>query len=385
MSKATTSEITNLAAALAQIEREFGEGSMRLLGDGPLAAVEAIPTGALSLDLALGIGGVPRGRIVELYGPESSGKTTVSYHLIAEAQRLGGRCAFIDAEHAMDPGYAAAIGIDTDDLLLSQPDYGEAALEMVDLLARSGEIALIVVDSAAALVPRAELEGQMGDQAVGLQSRMMSKAMRKLAGHLRSSGTLCLFTNQLRERIGVVYGPKETQPGGRALKYYASQRLDIRRIESLKDGKQAIGNRVRVKVAKNKVAAPFGVAEFDIDFGRGISKVGCVLDLAVEAGVVKRSGPHFAYGSERLGQGRAKAKALLEGRPELVEAIAREVREKLTKDSDSEHGKAREPDEDVADGSREEGVSAAGESEEKESPVKEAPVKVGELGLVVAA
>ncbi len=379
MSKANTSEITNLAAALAQIEREFGEGSMRLLGAGPLAAVETIPTGALSLDLALGIGGVPRGRIVELYGPESSGKTTLAYHLIAEAQRLGGRCAFIDAEHAMDPRYAAAIGVDTDDLLLSQPDYGEAALEMVDLLARSREIALIVVDSAAALVPRAELEGQMGDQAVGLQSRMMSKAMRKLAGDLRSSGTLCLFTNQLRERIGVVYGPKETQPGGRALKFYASQRLDIRRIESLKNGKRAIGNRVRVKVAKNKVAAPFGVAEFDIDFGRGISKVGCVLDLAVEAGIVKRSGPHFSYGPERLGQGRAKAKALLEERPDLVEAIAREVREKLTGDSDCKRAAEGQPDEDVADEAREEDTANAQESEEKE-----AAVKVGELGLVVA-
>jgi recombination protein RecA len=380
MSKSSgKSEITSLAGALAQIEREFGEGSMRVLGDGQVAAVKAIPTGALSLDLALGIGGVPRGRIVELYGPESSGKTTLAYHLIAEAQRLGGRCAFIDAEHAMDPAYAAAIGVETDELLLSQPDYGEAALEIVDLLARSGEIAVIVVDSAAALVPRAELEGKMGDQVVGLQSRMMSQAMRKLAGHLRASETLCLFTNQLRERIGVVYGPKETQPGGRALKYYASQRLDIRRIESLKDGNQAIGNRVRVKVAKNKVAAPFGVAEFDIDFGRGISRVGCVLDLAVEAGVVKRSGPHFAYGSERLGQGRAKAKALLEERPELVEAIAREVREGLTEDSDSERDEERRPDEDATDASRDEDLSAAAQSQE-EGPT----VKVEEVDLVVA-
>jgi recombination protein RecA len=330
MSKERTRlEVKDLAGALAVIEREFGAGSVISLGERPIAAIEAIPTGALSLDVALGIGGLPRGRIVEIYGPESSGKTTLAYHVIAEAQRLGGLCAFIDAEHAMDPVYAAAIGVDIDALLLSQPDHGEAALEITDLLARSGEVALVVIDSAAALVPRAELEGAMGDQTVGLQARMMSQAMRKLAGNLRASGTLCLFTNQLRERIGVLYGPKETQPGGRALKFYASQRLDIRRVESLKDGTEAIGNRVRVKVAKNKVAAPFALAEFDIDFGRGISKVGCVLDLAVEAGVVKRSGAHFAFGSERLGQGRAKAKALLEEHPELVEAIAAAVRERI--------------------------------------------------------
>jgi recombination protein RecA len=246
--------------------------------------------------------------------------------VIAEAQRAGGRCAFIDAEHSMDPAYAAAIGVDVEALLISQPDYGEQALQIADWLVRSGEVALVVIDSVAALVPKAELDGAMGDQTVGLQARMMGQAMRKLAGHLRESGATCLFTNQLREKIGVVYGPKETQPGGRALKFYASQRLDIRRVETLRDGEESVGNRVRVKVAKNKVAAPFGVAEFDIDFGRGISKVGCVLDLGVEHGVLARSGAHFAYGEERLGQGRAKAKACLESRPELVEAIAKEIR-----------------------------------------------------------
>jgi recombination protein RecA len=317
--------VTDLPSALRQIESAFGEEAVISLGAEGFGTVEVIPTGALSLDLALGVGGFPRGRIVEIYGPESSGKTTMTYHAIAEAQRLGGRCAFIDAEHSMDPGYARAIGIDVEALLLSQPDYGEQALEIVDLLVRSGEVVLVVIDSVAALTPRAELDGAMGDQTVGLQARMMGQAMRKLAGNLRAAGATALFTNQLREKVGVVYGPRETQPGGRALKFYASQRLDIRRIETLKEGEEAVGNRARVKVVKNKVAAPFRTAEFDIDFGRGISQVGCVLDLAVEAGVVKRSGAYFAYAEERLGQGRAKAKAFLEERPELVEAIAAEV------------------------------------------------------------
>jgi recombination protein RecA len=321
--------VVDLTSALARIEREFGEGSIVSLAADSMSKVEAISTGALSLDLALGVGGVPRGRIAEIYGPESSGKTTLTYHVIAEAQRAGGRCAFIDAEHSMDPSYAAAIGVDIDALLVSQPDYGEQALEIADLLVRSGEVALVVIDSVAALVPKVELEGAMGDQTVGLQARMMGQAMRKLAGHLREAGATCLFTNQLREKIGVIYGPKETQPGGRALKFYASQRLDIRRVETLKEGDDSVGNRVRVKVVKNKVAAPFGSAEFDIDFGRGISQVGCVLDLGVEHGVVRRSGAHFAYGEQRLGQGRAKAKACLDERPELVEAIAREVRERV--------------------------------------------------------
>jgi recombination protein RecA len=314
-----------LDGALQRIESAFGAEAVIRLGAKGFGPVEAIPTGALSLDLALGVGGFPRGRIVEIYGPESSGKTTLTYHAIAEAQRLGGRCAFIDAEHSMDPTYAAAIGVDTGELLLSQPDHGEQALEILDLLVQSGEIAMVVVDSVAALTPKAELEGAMGDQTVGLQARMMGQAMRKLAGHVRAAGATVLFTNQLRERIGVVYGPRETQPGGRALKFYASQRLDIRRVETLKDGEEAVGNRARVKVVKNKVAPPFRVAEFDIDYGRGISKIGCVLDVAVESGVVTRSGAYFAYGSERLGQGRAKAKAFLEERPELVEAIVAEV------------------------------------------------------------
>jgi recombination protein RecA len=318
--------VAGLADAERQIESAFGAEALVCLDGGRSGAVEVIPTGALSLDLALGIGGFPRGRIVEIYGPESSGKTTLTYHAIAEAQKLGGRCAFIDAEHAMDPAYATAIGVDTPSLLLSQPDHGEQGLEIVDLLVRSGEVALVVVDSVAALTPKAELEGAMGDQTVGLQARMMGQAMRKLAGHVRAAGATVLFTNQLRERVGVVYGPRETQPGGRALKFYASQRLDIRRIETLKEGEEAIGNRTRVKVVKNKLSAPFRQAEFDIDYGRGISRVGCVLDVAVEAGVVERSGSFFAYGEERLGQGRAKAKAFLEERPELVEAIVGEVR-----------------------------------------------------------
>jgi recombination protein RecA len=317
----------DLAEALARIERQFGSGSVMAIGERPPAEVEVIPTGALSLDLALGVGGLPRGRIVEVYGPESSGKTTLTYHAIAEAQRQGGRCAFIDAEHSMDPSYAERIGVDIENLLLAQPDYGEQALEIADLLVRSGEVALVAVDSVAALVPKAELEASMDEQQVGLQARMMSKGLRKLAGHLRESGTTCLFTNQLRERVGVIYGPRETQPGGRAMKFYASQRLDMRRIETLKDGERSLGICVRVKVVKNKVASPFGVAEFDIDFGEGISQLGCVLDLAVQAGVVKRSGPYFAYGEEKLGQGRAKAKATLEQRPGLVEEIAGAVRE----------------------------------------------------------
>jgi recombination protein RecA len=260
--------------------------------------------------------------VVEVFGPESSGKTTLTYHLIAEAQRLGGRCAYIDAEHSLDPAYAARIGVDLASLLLSQPDNGEQALEIADLLVRSGELALVVVDSVAALVPRAELEGTMEDQQVGLQARMMSKGLRKLVGHLSEAGTTCLFTNQLRERVGVVYGPRETQPGGRALKFFATQRIDLRRIETLKEGEHAVGILVRAKVVKNKVASPFGQAEFEIDFGKGISKVGCLLDLAVETGVVKRSGAYFAFGEERLGRGRAQAKAMLEERGELAEKIA---------------------------------------------------------------
>jgi recombination protein RecA len=315
-----------LQGALSQIERQFGQGTVMRMGDeGAQVRVDAIPTGALALDLALGIGGVPRGRIVEIFGPEASGKTTLIYHIIAEAQRLGGVCAFIDAEHAMDPLYAKEIGVDIDELLVSQPDHGEQALEIADMLVRSGALDVVAVDSVAALTPRAELEGQMGDQTVGLQARMMSQAMRKLAGNLNRTQTLCIFTNQIREKVGVMFGSPETQPGGRALKFYSSQRLDIRRIETLKDGTEAVGNRVKVKVVKNKVAAPFRIAEFDIEFGKGISSPGCLLDLGLENDVIRKSGSFFSYGDERIGQGRSNAKAYLEENPE----VAREVEDRI--------------------------------------------------------
>jgi recombination protein RecA len=289
--------------------------------------VSAIPTGALSLDLALGVGGVPRGRIVEVFGPESSGKTTLLYHVLASAQKMGGICAFIDAEHAMDPAYAKRIGVDIDELLVSQPDHGEQALEIADLLIRSGAVDVVAIDSVAALTPKAELEGAMGDQTVGVQARMMSQAMRKLAGNLNRSGTLCIFTNQIREKVGVMFGSPETQPGGRALKFYASQRLDIRRIETLKEGTEAVGNRVRVKVVKNKVAAPFRQAEFDIEYGEGISAESCLLDLGLEHDIVKKSGSFFSYGDERLGQGRNNAKAYLREHPEMAQEIERRIYE----------------------------------------------------------
>ena len=324
--KAAKARNDALAGALTQIEREFGKGTIMRMGDeGALVKCAAIPTGALSLDLALGIGGMPRGRIVEVFGPESSGKTTLVYHILAEAQKLGGICAFIDAEHAMDPLYAREIGVDIDELLVSQPDYGEQALEVCDMLVRSGAVDVVALDSVAALTPRVELEGQMGDQTVGLQARMMSQAMRKLAGNLNRTQTLCLFTNQIREKVGVMFGSPETQPGGRALKFYASQRLDIRRIETLKEGTEAVGNRVRVKVVKNKVAAPFRQAEFDIEFGKGISTSGCLLDLGVEHNVVSKSGSFFSYKGERLGQGRNNSKAFLDEHQEVAKAIESEV------------------------------------------------------------
>ena len=324
--KAAKARNDALAGALTQIEREFGKGTIMRMGDeGALVKCAAIPTGALSLDLALGIGGMPRGRIVEVFGPESSGKTTLIYHVLAEAQKLGGICAFIDAEHAMDPLYAREIGVDIDELLVSQPDYGEQALEVCDMLVRSGAVDVVALDSVAALTPRVELEGQMGDQTVGLQARMMSQAMRKLAGNLNRTQTLCVFTNQIREKVGVMFGSPETQPGGRALKFYASQRLDIRRIETLKEGTEAVGNRVRVKVVKNKVAAPFRQAEFDIEFGKGISTSGCLLDLGVEHNVVTKSGSFFSYGAERLGQGRNNSKAFLDEHQEIAKEIEAEI------------------------------------------------------------
>ena len=317
-----------LNGALTQIERQFGKGSIMRMGDEEAAVrVAAISTGALSLDLALGVGGFPRGRIVEIFGPESSGKTTLLYHGLAEAQRAGGICAFIDAEHAMDPVYARRIGVKVDELLVSQPDHGEQALEIADLLIRSGAVDVVAIDSVAALTPKAELEGQMGDQTVGLQARMMSQAMRKLAGNLNRANTLCLFTNQIREKVGVMFGSPETQPGGRALKFYASQRLDIRRIETLKEGTEAIGNRVRVKVVKNKVAAPFRQAEFDIEYGLGISWEGGLLDLGLEHGIVTKSGSFFSLGEERLGQGRSNAKAYLREHPDVAKAIEARIYE----------------------------------------------------------
>src|SRR5438874_5520282 len=320
--KAAKARDAALQGALLQIEKQYGKGAVMGMGDpGARVAVDVIPTGALSLDIALGVGGVPRGRIVEVFGPESSGKTTLVYHILAEAQKLGGVCAFIDAEHAMDPIYARQIGVDIDELLGSQPDYGEQALEIVDTLIRSGAVDVVAIDSVAALTPRTELEGQMGDQTVGSQARMMSQAMRKLAGTLNRTQTLCAFTNQIREKVGVLFGSPETQPGGRALKFYASQRLDIRRIETLKEGTEAVGNRVRVKVVKNKVAAPFRQAEFDIEFGKGVSTAGCLIDLGLEHSIITKSGAFFSYRDERLGQGRGNAKAFLDDHPEVAKEI----------------------------------------------------------------
>jgi recombination protein RecA len=310
-----------LDAALSQIERAFGKGSVMKMSDRGLVSIGAVSTGSLALDLALGIGGLPRGRVVEIFGPESSGKTTLVYHVIAEAQRRGGICAFIDAEHAMDPQYARKIGVNIDELLVSQPDTGEQALEICELLVRSGALDVVAVDSVAALVPKAEIEGEMGDSHVGLQARLMSQALRKLTGTLNRTETICIFTNQLREKIGVMFGNPETTPGGRALKFYSSVRLDIRRIETLKEGVEAIGNRVRVKVVKNKVAPPFKQAEFDILYGTGISWEGTVLDAGLERKVVQKSGSYFSFGDERLGQGRQNATAFLREHPDVCQQI----------------------------------------------------------------
>ena len=311
----------------AEIEKKFGKGSIMRFGDGgPALEVEAIPTGSLALDAALGIGGVPRGRIIEIYGPESSGKTTLSLEILAEAQAMGGVVAFIDAEHALDPGYAARIGVDIDEVLISQPDTGEQALEICDMLVRSGAIDVVVVDSVAALVPRAEIEGEIGDTTVGLQARLMSQALRKLAVSLSKSKTTCIFINQLREKIGVMFGSPETTPGGRALKFFASVRMDIRRIDSIKESGEIVGNRVRVKIVKNKVAPPFKQAEFDIMYGTGISKEGSVLDMGVEYEIVNKSGAWYTYEGERLGQGREAAKEFLRTNPELLDEIDHKVR-----------------------------------------------------------
>ncbi len=311
-----------LDMAMSQIDKQFGQGSVMKMGEKAAMNIEAIPTGALSLDLALGIGGLPRGRVTEIYGPESSGKTTLATHVVAEAQRNGGICAYVDAEHAMDPIYAKAIGVDIDELLISQPDTGEQALEITDMLIRSGALDVVVIDSVAALTPRAELEGDMGDHHVGLQARLMSQALRKLTSNLNKSNTICIFINQLREKIGVMFGSPETTPGGRALKFYSSVRLDIRRIEAIKNGMEVVGNRTRVKVVKNKCAPPFKQAEFDIMYGQGISREGSVLDLAVTESIVKKSGAWYTYDGEQLGQGRENAKAFLQDNPELMVEIS---------------------------------------------------------------
>jgi recombination protein RecA len=316
-----------LEMALSQIDKQFGKGSVMRMGERAIAPIEAISTGALALDLALGIGGLPRGRVVEIYGPESSGKSTLAMHVVAEAQRNGGICAYIDAEHAMDPVYAKAIGLDIDNLLISQPDTGEQALEIADMLVRSGAIDVVVVDSVAALTPRAEIEGEMGDSHVGLQARLMSQALRKLTANLNKSHTIAVFINQLREKIGVMYGSPEVTPGGRALKFYSSVRLDIRRVESIKDGAEVVGNRVRVKVAKNKVAPPFRQCEFDIAFGKGISREGSLLDVAVDLGIVKKSGAWYTYEGEQLGQGRENVKTYLSESPELMIELNERVRQ----------------------------------------------------------
>jgi recombination protein RecA len=319
-----------IGAAVSQIERQFGKGSIMRMGDeGPRRKVASISTGALALDLALGVGGVPKGRIVEIFGPESSGKTTLALHIIAEAQKTGGLAAFIDAEHALDPTYAEAIGVDLENLYFSQPDNGEQALEIADTLVRSGALDLVVIDSVAALVPRAEIEGEMGDSHVGLQARLMSQALRKLSGSLSRSGTTAIFINQLREKIGVMFGSPETTPGGRALKFYASVRLDIRRIGALKVGNDTVGNQTKVKVVKNKVAPPFKVVEFDIMYGEGISREGSILDMGLTHEVVQKSGAWFAYGDERLGQGRENAKQFLKDNDEVRGRILAEIYEKL--------------------------------------------------------
>jgi recombination protein RecA len=323
-----------LEMAIGHVEKQFGKGSIMRMGERADMAIESVPTGAMALDLALGVGGLPRGRIVELYGPESSGKSTLAMHVVAEGQRNGGICAYIDAEHAMDPVYAKAIGVDIDELLISQPDTGEQALEIADMLIRSGALDVLVIDSVAALTPRAEIEGEMGDAHVGLQARLMSQALRKLTGTLSRSNTIAIFINQLREKVGITYGSPEVTPGGRALKFYSSVRLDIRRIESLKDGGEVIGNRTRVKVVKNKCSPPFKTAEFDIMYGKGISREGSVIDVAVDLGIVKKSGAWYTYEGEQLGQGRENAKQFLIENTEMMVELNERVRQQVGMGSD---------------------------------------------------
>ncbi|AEH10889.1 MULTISPECIES: recombinase RecA [Protofrankia] len=318
-----------LENALAQIDKQFGKGSVMRLGDDTRPPVQVIPTGSIALDVALGIGGLPRGRVVEIYGPESSGKTTVALHAVANAQAAGGIAAFIDAEHALDPDYAAKLGVNTDALLVSQPDTGEQALEIADMLIRSGAIDIIVIDSVAALVPRAEIEGEMGDSHVGLQARLMSQALRKLTGALSHSGTTAIFINQLREKVGVMFGSPETTTGGKALKFYASVRLDVRRIETLKDGTDAVGNRTRVKVVKNKMAPPFRTAEFDIVYGGGISREGSLIDMGVEQGIIRKSGAWYTYDGDQLGQGKENARSFMRDNPDIADEIEKRIKEKL--------------------------------------------------------
>ncbi len=342
-----------LEVALSQIDKQFGKGSVMRLGDDNRPPVQVIPTGSLALDVALGIGGLPRGRVIEVYGPESSGKTTVALHAVANAQKAGGNAAFIDAEHALDPVYARALGVDTDSLLVSQPDTGEQALEIADMLIRSGGIDIIVIDSVAALVPKAEIEGEMGDSHVGLQARLMSQALRKITGALSATGTTAIFINQLREKIGVFFGSPETTTGGKALKFYASVRIDVRRIETLKEAGSPVGNRTRAKVVKNKMAPPFKQAEFDIVYGKGISREGSIIDMGVEAGIVRKSGSWFTYGDDQLGQGKENVRQFLVDNPELANEIEQKIlialgiAEEPEPEKGSKKAPAVDPDEDA--------------------------------------
>ncbi len=338
-----------LDSVFAQLEKQYGKGSVMRMGDQKYQQVDTISTGSIALDNALGIGGIPRGRIVEIYGPESSGKTTISLHIIAQAQKNGGEVAFIDAEHALDPIYAGKLGVDIDRLIVSQPDNGEQALEIAEALARSGAVDVIVIDSVAALVPKAEIEGLMGDSHMGLHARLMSQALRKIAGVLNKTNTAAVFINQLREKVGISYGPSETTTGGRALKFYASIRMDVRRIETLKAGTEMIGNRTRVKIAKNKLAPPFKEAIFDIMYGEGISHVGEILDMAVERNLIQKSGSWFAYNDEKIGQGRDNTKKFLQEHPEIVETLETKIRQDLGMISADEPGNAEKPAEDAAE------------------------------------